>query len=147
MVNFPDELYTSWCLKEGRKYYVFKTSGTGYRKMWGGWAEKMTGYDYRYQYIFPSELKDVKSRLSEFKENTAYNCKRDSPFCPCPPYPDIWEDGSGSVEVVGEFDTYEEVEAYRCENPHYMGYTFLCNMWTVESDKTFWDEIIRICGD
>jgi len=52
-------------------YYLFKRSGTGYRKMWGGYSYKMTGYDYFYQYILPSEADTVKENFSKFSEATA----------------------------------------------------------------------------
>ncbi|RJP78049.1 MAG: hypothetical protein C4522_13855 [Desulfobacteraceae bacterium] len=129
-----------------KKYYLFKTSGTGYRMMWGGWADKMTGYDYSYQYILPSEAQSVKDQLSQFDEFTANNCERGPAICPCPPYPDIWE--SGSVDVVGAFDTLEELDAYRCDNPHNAGSTLICNMWDQESAQgsQFWDPINSICN-
>jgi hypothetical protein len=131
---------------EVKKYYVLKTSGTGYRKMWGGWAEKMTGYDYSYQYILPSELQMVVDQLSRFDEVTAMNCERGPAICPCPPYPDIWV--SGNVEVVGAYDTIEELDQYRCDNPHNSGPTLICNMWNLETAQgsQFWDPINSICS-
>ncbi|RJP78048.1 MAG: hypothetical protein C4522_13850 [Desulfobacteraceae bacterium] len=130
-----------------KKYYVFKTSGTGYRKKWGGWADKMTGYDYSYQYIFPSEVQSVKDQLSQFDAFTASNCERGPAICPCPPYPDIWV--SGNVEVFGPFDTLEELDPYRCDNPHNSGATLICNMWDLESAQgsQFWDPINSICNE
>ncbi len=134
-------------VEEVRKYYLFKRSGTGYRKMWGGAAYKMTGHDYFYHYIFPSEVQGVLN--FNFNEATANACEGGPALCPCAPYPDIWV--NGSIEVVGSFDTVEEVEAYRCDTPNYMPYNFLCNMWDLESDSQFWEKnwenINGICGD
>jgi hypothetical protein len=130
---------------EIKKYHVFKRSGTGYRKMWGGYAEYRTGYDYFYSYVLPSEVEGVIAYWSHFDEATAGACASTSPaLCPCAPYPDIWV--SGNVELVGSFDTVEELDSYRCATPNYMPYYFICNEWTVDSDPKYWDNINGICG-
>jgi hypothetical protein len=130
---------------EYKQYHVFKRSGTGYRKMWGGYAEYRTGYDYFYAYALPSEVSGVIDAWDNFDEATTSACESTSPaICPCPPYPDIWT--QGSIELVGSFDTVEEMDSYRCDTPSYMPYYFICDQWTVDSDPKYWDNINSICG-
>jgi hypothetical protein len=130
---------------EYKQYHVFKRSGTGYRKMWGGYAEYRAGYDYFYAYALPSEVSGVIDAWNNFDEATTSACESTSPaICPCPPYPDIWT--QGSIELVGSFDTVEELDSYRCDTPSYMPYYFICDQWTVDSDPKYWDNINSICG-
>lgn len=131
-------------IQPSEKYYVFKRSGTGYRKMWGGWATKMTGHDYNYRYIYPSDVTGWKDYLGNFDQFTTWGCDGGSALCPCAPWPDIWV--SGSLEVVAVVDTYEEMEQYRCDTPHYGGDYVLCNDWESESSQDFWETINGICG-
>ncbi len=130
-----------------RYYYLFKRSGSGYRKYWAGWSSQFTGYDYFYQYILPSEAETVKENWSKFDEATANACAGGPALCPCTPYPDIWT--SGSIEFVGVFNTPEELEPYQCDNPHYGPYYLICNMWSEDSQPYpgYWPAITGICGN
>jgi hypothetical protein len=132
---------------ETQKFYLFKRSGTGYRKMWGGYAEKRTGYDYFYLNIRPSEvsqaLSDAKDKLDEDTENA---CASTSPAtCPCPTYPDIWE--TGDVELVDSFDTAAEMDTHRCDTYQFDPSNIICTKWDVDTDPKYWDNINAICGD
>ncbi len=51
---------------ESKKYYVFKRSGMGYHPKWSGWADRVTGYDYFYSYVLPSEVDNVIKYNSRF---------------------------------------------------------------------------------
>jgi len=128
-------------------YYLFKRSGSGYRKKWGGWSDRFTGYDYFYQYILPSDAEAIKDAYSKFEEATANACEGGPALCPCAPYPDIWVEGK--VEVVGIFDTVEELDPFRCDNHHYGPYYLICNMWNLESAPYpgYWPAIDGICGN
>lgn len=130
-----------------RRYYLLKRSGDGYRKMWGGWSTHLTGYDYFYQYIEPTEIDEIISSFSNFGETTDSACTEGPEICPCPPYPSIWE--SGQIDVVAVFLTLEEMESYRCDNPHSGPSYLICNMWVEESQPYpgFWPTINGICGD
>jgi len=130
-----------------KKYYLFKRSGSGYRKKWGGWSDRFTGYDYFYQYILPSDAEAIKDAYSKFQEATANACDGGPALCPCAPYPDIWVEGK--VEVVGIFDTVEELDPFRCDNHHYGPYYLICNMWNLESAPYpgYWPAINGVCGD
>jgi hypothetical protein len=132
-------------VSEHKQYHVLKRSGAGYRKMWGGFAEYRTGYDYFYAYALPSEVSSIIDTWDNFDDATANACESTSPaICPCPPYPDIWT--QGSIELVGSFDTIEELDSYRCDTPSYMPYYFICDQWSVDSDPKYWDNINSICG-
>jgi len=134
-------------IQPSKKYYVFKRSGIGYRKMWSGWATKMTGHDFNYRYIYPSEVEGWKDYLGSFDQATASACDGGPALCPCGPWPDIWV--SGSLEVVAVFDTYEEMKPYECDTPHYGGSYLICNNWVHQSEQgdTFWDPINGLCGE
>lgn len=130
-----------------KKYYLFKRSGSGYRGMWGGWSDRLTGYDYFYQYILPSEAETVKENFSKFSESRDGACQNTPSVCPCPPYPAIW--ASGKIEIVGIFDTLEELDPYRCNNHHRGPSYLICNMWNEESapHPGFWPAIQDLCSD
>ncbi len=126
------------------KYYLFKRSGNGYRKMWAGWANSLTGYDYFFLHILASDLQTQKAAYSQFEQATTNACDRGPALCPCPPTPDIWQ--SGNVELIGSFNTAEEMDSFRCDNPHYGPYNLICNMWEVDSDPKYWEPINAICS-
>lgn len=130
-----------------KKYYLLKRSGTGYRKFWGGYSTKYTGYDYSYWYATHEEVSAALPSFSDLTNKNVAPCANGPALCPCPPYPDIWQ--SGKIEVVGAFENYSEIEPYRCDNPHYGGSYLICNMWTEDSQPYpgHWPTINSMCGD
>jgi hypothetical protein len=130
---------------EYKRYYVFKRSGTGYRKKWGGYAERREGYDYFYHYILPSQVSDVMSDSAAFAQFTQNACSGTyPPTCPCATYPDIWQ--SGKIELMGGFDTYEEMDPYRCDTYQFDPWNIICTQWEYETDPKYWNNINAICG-
>jgi hypothetical protein len=130
---------------EIKRYYLFRRSGTGYRKKWGGYAEKRTGYDFFYLYVLPSEVDDAVSNYAKFDEATATACAGTSPpLCPCPTYPDIW--ASGSIEKVDDFETFEEMADYSCDTYQFDPTNIICTQWEVDTDPKYWNNINTICG-
>jgi hypothetical protein len=137
-----------------RQYYVVKRSGTGYRKMWGGFAEKRTGYDYHYWYIYPQEFNQYLADANKFDVFTENACwyvdsggekkPTSNAICPCTTYPDIWKEGK--VEFVGMFDKWEDMDQYRCDTYQFDPSNIICTQWEVESDSKYWDNINSICG-
>lgn len=131
---------------EYQRYYVYRRSGIGYRKKWGGYAEKRTGYDFFYLHVLPSELSDAVAAYTDFNAKTASACASTSPpLCPCTTYPDIW--ASGSIELVEAFDTYEEMNPYRCDTYQFDPGNIICTQWEVDTDPKYWDNINGICGN
>jgi hypothetical protein len=128
---------------ETQKYVLFKRSGTGYRGNWGGFADKHTGYDYFYKVILPSEIAATLADANKFDEFTAGACQNLPVNCPCPSYPDIWE--TGQVELVGSFDTAEEMDPYRCDPGPYDPSKVICSQWVVDRDPKYYDNIDTIC--
>ncbi len=122
---------------------MFKRSGSGYQKRWGGFAWYSSGYDYFYSHILPSEVQGVKDDWSKFDETSEKACKDSPPICPCLNNTEIWV--TGSVEIVGSFDTVEELDPYRCDTNQYYPYYIICDMWTI-SDKNYWDDMINECS-
>jgi len=139
---------------EYRQYHVFKRSGTGYRKRWGGYAQKRIGYDIFYRHIYPRELNQYMIDANKFDEFTDKACwyedaegnrsRTSIPICPCATYPDIWTDGS--VELIGVFDTWAEMEPYRCDTYQFDPGNIICTQWMVETDPKFWSNINSTCG-
>lgn len=128
-------------------YYLFKRSGTGYRKMWSGWSTMQTGHDFFYHFMSPAEAESVTANYANLRQFNTVPCERGPAICPCPPYPDIW--ASGQIELVGIFETAAELDPYRCDNPHWGGYRLICNMWNENSEPYpgFWPAIEGICGN
>lgn len=125
-------------VNEVRKLYVFKLSGVGYRKTYGA-AVKATGYQYDAWWLFPSEVDGI---VGTNIDNTAA-CAND-PW-PLPSLgPEIWE--TRNMEYVGMFDSYEEIEPYRCAVPSWVTSNPICNGWVEEYDYAFYDNINSICG-
>ncbi|MBU0991911.1 MAG: putative metal-binding motif-containing protein [Proteobacteria bacterium] len=130
---------------EYKRYYVYKRSGTGYRKKYSGWADKITGYDFFYLYVLPSQLDDAVAKYSKFNEATAKACSNPSPaLCPCTTYPDIWQ--SGTIELIDSFDTFAEMSPYQCDTYQFDPANIICTQWEVDSDPKYWDNIDGICG-
>jgi hypothetical protein len=139
---------------ETEQYFLVKRSGTGYRKMWGGWAEKRTGYDYHYWYILPKDFNKKLADANKFTEFTNNACWWEDaegnqsptsiPICPCATYPDIWEDGK--VELIGIFETWEEMDPYRCDTYQFDPGNIICTQWEMDSDPKYWNNINSICG-
>lgn len=129
-----------------KRYYVFKRSGTGYRKMYSGWVEKRTGYDYFYHLLWPSQVtQQLEDEKNYLKTLTTNSCNAINAICPCTTYPDIWENG-GNVELVGSFDTDDEMDQYRCDTYQWDPYNVICTKWEYESSQTeFWDAVNSIC--
>jgi hypothetical protein len=126
-------------INEVRKSHVFKLSGVGYNKRWGGFAEKGTGYEYFHMWILPSEADGI---VGTDIDNTGA-CEA-GPWAGPVLTPSIWE--TREVVLIGVFDTWEEMEPYRCDVPNWAGDRMLCNGWTIDSDPRYWDDINRICG-
>jgi hypothetical protein len=126
-------------INEVRKSHVFKLSGVGYNKRWGGGAEKGTGYEYFHLWILPSEADGI---VGTDIDNTG-PCEA-GPWAGPVLTPSIWE--TREVILMGVFDTWEEMEPYRCDVPSWAGDRMLCNQWDIDSDPRYWDDINRICG-
>ena len=113
--------------------------------MWAGYAEYRTGYDYFYQYVLPSAVDEVINNFSKFDEATTSACARGPALCPCTTYPDIWS--TGTVELVGAFDTFEAMNSYSCDTYQWDPNYIICTMWEVDTDPKYWDNINGICGN
>ena len=127
-------------INEVRKYYVFKLAGTGYHKRWGGYAEKLTGYEHFYRWAFPSEIDGI---VGTHIDNTTA-CEN-GPWAGPVLTPSIWE--SREVTLLATLDTYEEMEQYRCDVPNWVFSNPICNGWQSDSDPKYWDNINSICGN
>jgi hypothetical protein len=128
-------------INEVRKYYVFKLSGSGYQKKYGGYADKVTGYEYDSYYLYQSELDGIAG--TNF-DNTAACANGPWPFPDLPPQ--IWETRSMAL-FAGPFDTPQEVDPYRCPVPSWVtSYNPICNQWVHDSDPKYWTNITSICG-
>lgn len=132
---------------ETKKHFVFKRSGAGYHPHWAGSADKVSGYDYFYAYILPSEVDAV------IKRNSNFSCdKVPKPVISPVLYPTVWRPGSGKIEVIKKegFATMKEIDQYRCEVPPWVPRdipSLICNKWEFQTDPKYWENIKSICGD
>ena len=127
-------------INEVEKFYVFKQSGLGYHKRWGGLADRVSGYEYFYVWSLPSTLNVVTG--TGFDNTVA--CEN-GPWAGPVLTPSIWE--TRNIELMGGFDTFEEMEPYRCDVPNWVYSNPICNKWVFETDATYWNNINSICGN
>lgn len=126
-------------IKEVKRYHVFKLAGSGYNKQWGGYASRVTGYHYFHVWDYPSQIDGIVG--TGFDNTTACN---NGPWAGPVLEPSIWE--TREVTLVGIFDSYEEMDNYRCEVPSWYYGNMICNQWDSDSDPGYWDNINSICG-
>ena len=126
-------------IKEVRRYHVFKLAGTGYNKRFGGFATRVTGFHYFSVWDFPSQIDGIVG--TGFDNTSACN---NGAWAGPVLEPSIWE--NRAVTFVGIFDTFEEMDTYRCEVPTWYLGNMICNQWDTDSDPKYWSNINSICG-
>ncbi len=128
-----------------RYYYLYKRSGSGYRRPWAGTPPRHSGYDYFYKHIRPTEAQATYDAYANFAERTTIACEAANPPSGYSPYPDIWD--SGTLVRVGIFENKEDLDPYRCST-HSLDYNLniICNQWAVDYDKDYWPEVTEKCG-
>lgn len=107
-------------------YYVMKTSGSGWRKRFSGFAIKIEGHHFSvikvddgvrepkresFHWTLPTGV-DIRSLMKTWQEDarkaSARNCAASPPLCPCAAPPDIWEDGPSYTITQGPFRSFTE---------------------------------------